>query len=155
MTQQNPSGRLAADGHPIYDLVGIGFGPANLALAAAIQEEADGTGEAPVESVFLERKPEYNWHPGMLLRGALVQLSFLKDLATLRNPQSPFTFLNYLRVKGRLDKFINLRNFYPTRLEFNECAVIFKRYHFTFNHFSNWEFVFCFFPWIWRYLFQS
>jgi L-ornithine N5-monooxygenase len=110
--------RLAAE-PPVHDLVGIGFGPSNLALAACLQECRDD-GAPPVSSLFLEAKPSYVWHPGMLLGGALVQLSFLKDLATLRNPQSRFTFLNYLRHRGRLDKFINLRNFYPTRLEFND-----------------------------------
>lgn len=112
--------RSGLEGRRVYDIVGVGFGPANLALAAVIEEEADRLGSRPVDSLFLEAKPRYVWHPGMLIGGALVQLSFLKDLATLRNPQSRFTFLNYLRHKGRLDKFINLRNFYPTRLEYND-----------------------------------
>src|SRR6476646_7571470 len=116
MTQVSRSDRLAAEGNRVYDIVGVGFGPANLALAAVIEEEARAAGERPVASVFLERRPGYAWHPGMLLGGALVQLSFLKDLATLRDPRSPFTFLNYLKVRGRLDKFVNLRSFYPTRL---------------------------------------
>ena len=110
--------RLGMESKKVHDLIGIGFGPANLALAAAIEEEGDGA--ASTDSLFLEVKPSYAWHPGMLISGALVQLSFLKDLVTLRNPQSRFTFLNYLQSKGRLDKFINLRNFYPTRVEFND-----------------------------------
>src|SRR5436305_11802623 len=88
----------------VYDVLGIGFGPSNLAVAAAIAEEASAPGES-LSSVFLERKPSYAWHPGMLLSGAQVQLSFMKDLVTLRNPQSRFTFLKYLKDKGRLDKF--------------------------------------------------
>jgi L-ornithine N5-oxygenase len=120
MTPPALSDRLAGDGRPVYDVVGVGFGPANLALAAVIEEEAGVAGRRPVASLFLERRPAYAWHPGMLLGGALVQLSFLKDLATLRDPRSPFTFLNYLKAKGRLDKFVNLRNFFPTRLEFND-----------------------------------
>lgn len=68
----------------------------------------------------IERKKDFQWHPGMLLEGARIQLSFLKDLVTLRNPRSRFTFLNYLREKDRLDRFANLRNFFPTRLEFND-----------------------------------
>ena len=120
MTQRARSDRLAAKGDRVYDIVGVGFGPANLALAAVIEEEARASGERPVASTFLERRPGYAWHPGMLLGGALVQLSFLKDLATLRDPRSPFTFLNYLKERGRLDKFVNLRSFYPTRLEFND-----------------------------------
>ncbi len=104
----------------IYDVVGIGFGPSNLAVAATIQEESEGGAMTPVRSLFLESKPRYAWHPDMLLHGAQVQLTFLKDLVTLRNPQSRFTFLNYLRDKGRLNNFVNLRNFYPTRIEFND-----------------------------------
>jgi lysine/ornithine N-monooxygenase len=41
------------------------------------------------------------------------------DLVTLRNPQSRFTFL-----KDHLNKFINLRNFYPTRIEFNDYIFL-------------------------------
>jgi len=104
----------------IFDLIGIGFGPANLALAIAMQEQAEATISAPLSSLFLEAKTKFAWHPGMLLDNMSIQVSFVKDLATLRNPQSYFTFLNYLKNKGRLDEFINLRNFYPTRLEIND-----------------------------------
>jgi L-ornithine N5-oxygenase len=56
----------------------------------------------------------------MLLDGAEMQISFLKDLATLRNPSSPFTFLKYVHEQGRLVQFINLKQFYTTRVEFND-----------------------------------
>jgi len=102
----------------VYDLVGVGFGPSNLALATTIDEELPDSLAGDFGCLFLERKESFAWHPGMLLGGAKIQLSFLKDLATLRNPQSSFTFLKYLQEKGRLDKFINLRSFYPSRLEF-------------------------------------
>jgi L-ornithine N5-oxygenase len=115
-----PGAGASRESGPIHDVIGVGFGPSNLALAAVIEEQAEATGCRPVSSVFLERRPAYAWHPAMLLGGALVQISFLKDLATLRNPRSKFTFLNYLRARGRLERFINLRNFYPTRLEFND-----------------------------------
>lgn len=45
-------------------------------------------------------------------------LSFLKDLATLRSPQSPLTFLSYLHSQDRLLSFINRGSFTPTRKEF-------------------------------------
>ena len=54
----------------------------------------------------------------MLLPDTLMQISFLKDLATLRNPTSPFTFLSYLHTHGRLLPFINRASFIPTRREF-------------------------------------
>ena len=56
----------------------------------------------------------------MLLEQAHMQVSFLKDLATLRNPTSRFTFINYLHEKGRLQDFINLKTFFPSRHEFND-----------------------------------
>jgi L-ornithine N5-monooxygenase len=102
-------------GEAVYDVVGIGFGPSNLALALTIREEA-----GDLRSLFLERRGGYDWHPGMLLEGAQVQISFLKDLVTLRNPQSHFTFINYLQRQGRLLDFVNLRTFFPTRIEFND-----------------------------------
>lgn len=104
----------------VYDVVGFGFGPANLALLATIEEESNAVHGRPLKRLFIERKETFCWHPGMLLEGAQVQLSFLKDLVTLRNPQSRFTFLSYLKDKGRLNRFANLRQFHPTRLEFND-----------------------------------
>ena len=104
----------------IFDLVGIGFGPSNLALAVALHEEAEQQNSRSLRTIFLEAKPEFSWHPGMLLEDMSIQVSFLKDLATLRNPRSQFTFLNYLKVNGRLDSFINLQEFFPTRLEIND-----------------------------------
>src|SRR6185295_9688693 len=70
--------------------------------------------------LFLESKPKAVWHPGMLIEDSLIQISVLKDLATIRNPQSRFTFLSYLKVKGRLFEFLNLRDLFPTRIEFND-----------------------------------
>ena len=103
----------------IHDLIGIGFGPSNLALAIALQEQA-AQGGAPVDALFIEKQPRFAWHPNMLLDHAHMQISFLKDLATLRNPASPYTFLNYLHAKHRLQDFINLKTFYPSRHEFND-----------------------------------
>ncbi|HEX6901435.1 MAG TPA: SidA/IucD/PvdA family monooxygenase [Thermoanaerobaculia bacterium] len=106
----------AQDG--IYDVIGIGFGPANLALAVALEEEAEN-GE-DVRRLFLESKASPVWHPGMLIEDSLIQISVLKDLATIRNPRSRYTFLNYLQAKGRLFEFLNLRDLFPTRIEFND-----------------------------------
>lgn len=104
----------------IYDVIGIGFGPANLALGVALEETADGADGRELRRLFLECKPKAVWHPGMLIEDSLIQISVLKDLATIRNPQSRFTFLNYLKVKGRLFEFLNLRDLFPTRIEFND-----------------------------------
>lgn len=98
-----------------YDVIGLGFGPSNIALAIAAQEIAPDR-----SCLFLERSADARWHEGMLIDGARMQISFLKDLVSLRNLASPFTFLAYQKAKGRLEKFVNLSEFRPTRLEFQD-----------------------------------
>ncbi|WP_243707615.1 lysine N(6)-hydroxylase/L-ornithine N(5)-oxygenase family protein [Micromonospora sp. KC606] len=112
---------------PILDILGIGFGPSNLALAIAVFEHnRSGTSE-PVTAEFLERKPEFGWHRGMLIDGATMQVSFLKDLVSLRDPTSRFSFLSYLHDRGRLIDFINHKCLFPSRIEFHDylawCAA--------------------------------
>ncbi|PAA00200.1 lysine N(6)-hydroxylase/L-ornithine N(5)-oxygenase family protein [Pseudomonas fragi] len=102
-----------------HDLIGIGFGPSNLALAIALQERAEQGGKA-FDALFLERQSDYNWHGNTLVAQSELQISFLKDLVTLRNPSSRFSFVNYLKVHGRLVDFINLGSFYPCRMEYND-----------------------------------
>lgn len=102
----------------IHDVIGIGFGPSNIALAVALDEQR--TNGEPMDMLFIEKQPSFAWHGDMLLDNSHMQISFLKDLATLRNPSSRFTFLNYLHEKRRLQDFINLRTFYPSRQEFND-----------------------------------
>ena len=103
----------------IHDFIGIGFGPSNLALAIALEERRQA-GAQSVSSLFIERQSEFAWHPDMALDHAHMQVSFLKDLATLRNPTSRYTFINYLHEKRRLQDFINLKTFFPSRHEFND-----------------------------------
>ncbi len=97
------------------DLLGVGFGPSNLALAVALQESG-----AALACHFLEKRDRFVWHGNMLLDGSRMQISFLKDLVSLRDPTSPHSFLNYLHRQGRLQDFINLKTFYPSRREFND-----------------------------------
>lgn len=105
----------------VHDVVGVGFGPANLALAIAVEEHNAGVrpGER-VDAFFLERQPEFGWHRGMLIDGTVMQVSFLKDLATMRNPVSEFGFVSYLHSRGRLADFINHKTLFPTRVEFHD-----------------------------------
>ncbi|KPI36176.1 L-ornithine N(5)-monooxygenase [Cyphellophora attinorum] len=121
------------------DLVCIGFGPAGLGIAVALNDMygSDTTGNAGSETTirqrvrFLEKQSNFSWHPGMLLPGAKMQISFIKDLATLRDPRSYFTFLNYLKEEQRLVQFTNLSTFLPSRLEF-------ERYmRWAANHFES------------------
>jgi L-ornithine N5-monooxygenase len=108
-----------ADAEPVYDVVGIGFGPSNLALAIAIAEHNEESGE-PVSGLFLERQPRFGWHRGMLIDDATMQVSFLKDLVTMRNPTSHFSFLSYLHSADRLVDFINQKSLFPLRIEFHD-----------------------------------
>jgi L-ornithine N5-oxygenase len=106
-----------------FDVLGVGFGPSNLGLAVAIEEhnaQARLTGGQSVTSMFFERQVEFGWHTGMLLENATVQVSFLKDLVTMRNPASDFSFVSYLHQRGRLADFINYKTLFPLRIEFND-----------------------------------
>ncbi|MGO2683806.1 MAG: lysine N(6)-hydroxylase/L-ornithine N(5)-oxygenase family protein [Microbacterium sp.] len=103
------------------DVLGVGFGPANLSLAITIEEHnATVPAAERVSAHFIEVQPRFGWHDGMLLPGATMQISFLKDLVSLRAPTSSYTFLNFLHERGRLTDFINLKTFFPTRREFHE-----------------------------------
>ncbi|KAF9246319.1 L-lysine 6-monooxygenase (NADPH-requiring)-domain-containing protein [Melanogaster broomeanus] len=107
----------------VYHVIGLGFGPSNLAIAGAFLEKAQGPGSSPIsidKCLFIERHEEFKWHPGMLLAGTRMQISFLKDLATLRSPQSPITFISYLHSQNRLLDFINRGGTVPTRKEYSD-----------------------------------
>jgi len=111
----------------VHDIVCVGFGPASLAIAIALhdklcaEENSENVGLSPPPTVrFLERQKSFKWHAGMLLPGAKMQISFIKDLATLRDPCSHFTYLNYLKKHDRLVQFVNLGTFLPSRMEFED-----------------------------------
>jgi L-ornithine N5-oxygenase len=101
--------------HQDVELLAIGAGPSNLALAVAIDELAPL--DLSTNTLVIDRDETVSWQRGMLLPGALSQVSFLKDLVTLRNPQSRFSFINYLHVNGRLNDFVNMGSFLPFREE--------------------------------------
>ncbi|MEU5438849.1 lysine N(6)-hydroxylase/L-ornithine N(5)-oxygenase family protein [Streptomyces sp. NPDC020719] len=97
-----------------YDFIGIGLGPFNLGLAC-LTEPID-----ELSGLFLETKPDFEWHSGMFLEGAHLQTPFMSDLVTLADPTSPYSFLNYLKESGRLYSFYIRENFYPLRTEYND-----------------------------------
>ncbi|OAX41965.1 hypothetical protein K503DRAFT_848096 [Rhizopogon vinicolor AM-OR11-026] len=117
---------------PVYTAIGLGFGPANIAVAGALLEQHRETQRNSSVSankfLFIERHHEFRWHPGMLLPGARMQISFLKDLATLRSPQSPITFVAYLHSQNRLVDFINRGNTTPTRKEYSDYLAWAAKY---------------------------
>ncbi|AEW98697.1 lysine N(6)-hydroxylase/L-ornithine N(5)-oxygenase family protein [Streptantibioticus cattleyicolor] len=102
-----------ADNPHVHDFVAVGLGPFNLGLACLTEpiEELDG--------LFLESKPDFAWHPDMLLDSSTLQTPFMADLVTLADPTSPYSFLNYLKETGRLYPFYIREVFYPLRTEYN------------------------------------
>jgi L-ornithine N5-monooxygenase len=104
--------------HREVELLAVGAGPSNLALAVALEELAPA--DLAVRSLVVERSATVSWQPGMLLPWTRSQVSFLKDLVTMRDPCSPFSFVNYLHKVGRLDAFTNMGSFTPYRLEISE-----------------------------------
>jgi L-ornithine N5-monooxygenase len=104
----------------VLDVVGVGFGPSNLALAIALAEHNLNRSGRELTARFVERQERFGWHRGMLIEDATMQVSFLKDLVTPRNPTSPYSFLSYLHCRDRLADFINYGSVYPSRLEFHD-----------------------------------
>ncbi|MFJ2781128.1 lysine N(6)-hydroxylase/L-ornithine N(5)-oxygenase family protein [Kitasatospora sp. NPDC087315] len=96
-----------------YDLLGVGIGPFNLSLAA-LAEPVPG-----LRTLFCDQRPEFRWHPGMLVDGARMQVPFLADLVSLVDPTSPWSFLNYLRDQDRLFPFYFAERFQLPRREYD------------------------------------
>ncbi|MCM2293115.1 lysine N(6)-hydroxylase/L-ornithine N(5)-oxygenase family protein [Allorhizobium sp. BGMRC 0089] len=96
----------------VFDLIGAGIGPFNLSLAAQFDA-------VPAVSVrFFDRRPAFDWHPGMMLPGVEMQTSILKDLVTATNPTSPWSFIAYLVRHKRFYQFINAEYEAVPRREF-------------------------------------
>ncbi|MFD2191711.1 lysine N(6)-hydroxylase/L-ornithine N(5)-oxygenase family protein [Pistricoccus aurantiacus] len=87
------------------DLAGIGIGPFNLSIAALLDSPPHNR-QPRLQARFFDRKPRFDWHPGMLLPGVRLQTSFLKDLVTGVAPQSPYSFLQFLVSQRRFYQFL-------------------------------------------------
>ncbi|RZM24178.1 MAG: hypothetical protein EOO88_23720 [Pedobacter sp.] len=97
---------------PVHDFAGIGIGPFNLGLAAL-------TATVPgLQGVFFDTKPQFSWHPGMLLDFSKMQVPFMADLVTGVDPTSSFSYLAYLKKHNRLYQFVILEDNYITRKEY-------------------------------------
>ncbi len=100
------------------DVLGIGFGPANISMAAALQET-----RPDLSFAFIEKNQEIIWQKDMLFNNALdlhsnIQNVPYRDLATPRDPRSKYTFLNYLFEKKRLFTHLNMDLMLPLRPEY-------------------------------------
>ena len=94
------------------DLVGIGIGPFNLSLAALAHPLTE------LDTAFYDQRPAFDWHPGLLIDGATLQVPFLADLVTLADPASRWSFLTYLRAHDRLFPFYFAERFHIQRAEY-------------------------------------
>lgn len=95
------------------DLLCVGIGPFGLGLACLADPLED------VRAAFLDRRPEFDWHPGLLFEDATLQVPFLADLVTMADPTSSYSFLNWLKTTGRLYSFYVRESFYPLRRDYN------------------------------------
>lgn len=113
----------------ILDVIGIGIGPFNLGFAALLEK-------TECESMFFDKKKNFEWHPGMLLEGTTLQVPFMADAVTMVDPTSRFSFLNYLHEQNRLYQFYFYENFHIPRIEYNHyCQWITKQLpHLRFGH---------------------
>lgn len=100
------------------DVLGIGFGPANIATAIAIEELG-----VDVSAVFLERRPGPSWQSAMMLDGSDIQHNAVRDLALPRNPRSRYTFLNYLFEHERLFEYLNVGLPFPLRKDYARYVI--------------------------------
>lgn len=107
-----PASDSAGDGDP-FDLLGIGIGPFNLSLAAL----ADGVPD--LTAAFYDQRSSFQWHPGLLIDGATLQVPFLADLVTLADPASRWSFLSWLKSRERLFPFYFAERFHVHRAEYD------------------------------------
>jgi lysine N6-hydroxylase len=113
----------SADDEQVYDLLGVGLGPFNLGLAALADDEG-----VDLDAVFLEQKPAFAWHEGMLVEGATLEVPFFADLVTLADPTSEHSYLNYVRETGRIYQTYFYERFQIPRREYNDyCKWVAER----------------------------
>ena len=98
----------------IYDVIGVGVGPFNLSVLTLLYEEKN------LDVLFFDKKPYFSWHEGMLIENTYLQNTHLKDLTSLSNPQSKFSFLSFLHHKKRIYEWLNSEFDRPLRQEYNQ-----------------------------------
>ena len=102
----------------LYEVIGVGFGPANLAIAALLDEN-----KAFNNFLFLERSQQPVWQSEMLFENAMdihsnIQNIPHRDLATLRSPRSKYTFMKYFHENGLLLQHLNMDLLMPMRPDY-------------------------------------
>ena len=98
----------------IYDIVGIGIGPFNLGLAALTHTIPE------LKCLFIDQRPDFTWHGGMMIPGTKLQVPFYADLVTLADPCSRYSYMNFLKQKQRMFRFAIREDYYIQRSTYNE-----------------------------------
>ncbi len=111
----------------IYDVIGVGFGPSNITLAIHWQNTCPELGIK-----FLEKNHNSLWQQEMLIEGARIQHTPLRDLITVIDPRSKYTFINFMHANNKLHHFLDTRLYFPLRKDYadyiNWCAKDFDSY---------------------------
>lgn len=106
----------------MLDFIGIGLGPFNLSLAALLNSHHS------LKYQFFDKRQAFDWHAGIQLPNAMMQVPFMADLVSMVEPTSPYSFLNYLKAHQRLYKFYFRENLYIPRQEYNHyCQWVVKQ----------------------------
>lgn len=108
MSAHNESATM--DQPTTYDVVCIGFGTKGLALSTVLADH-----DPSQKVLIVERDGQFNGDLGFASTENSAGSSFLRDLITLRNPRSEFTFINFLHETNLLIAFTNASQLITSR----------------------------------------
>jgi L-ornithine N5-oxygenase len=98
------------DQTPTYDVVCIGFGTKGLALSTVLADH-----DPSQKVLVVERDARFNGDLGFAATNSSAGSTFLRDLITLRNPRSEYTFINFLHETNLLVAFTNASQLITSR----------------------------------------
>lgn len=64
----------------MLDFIGVGLGPFNLSLAALLHQHEK------LNYRFFDKRAGFDWHSGLQLPNAMLQVPFMADLVSLVEP---------------------------------------------------------------------
>lgn len=103
----------------VYDIIGIGIGPFNLGMAALCHTIPE------LNCLFIDQNESFNWHPGMMLPNARLQVPWYADLVSLASPCSHFIYMNYLHENQKQFRFgIGDQSYIRRRIYNNYCRWV-------------------------------
>ena len=66
-----------------------------------------------ITACFFEKKPNFDWHTGIMPEWSTLQIPFIADLVSFADPTSRFSYLNYLKKRAVYISFILEKIFVP------------------------------------------